>query len=240
MILLAACAAGASGRAEEELNLQGIDSISVQAGPLDVQVIGQDGSTVSMSADIPEDSLFVHRDFNVVHQKTGSRLKVWIETTRVFGSAGPGKLTFYVPRDAELHVQSVSGTVSIQGMSDSTSTASTVSGELSVHDFSGTLGVQTVSGRLSLDEVEGRLDVRSVSGRIKGTHVKLTSDSVFSTVSGDVVMRLDSPLDELRFDLSSVSGSIGVGTIRTHRGLHMGFGETSVRGHTVSGRILFE
>jgi DUF4097 and DUF4098 domain-containing protein YvlB len=240
VILAAAYCAGASGRTEENLSLQGIESISIQAGALDVDVFARDSSTVSMSADIPQDSLFLHRDFNVVHQQTGSRLKVWIETTRVFGSIGPGKLTLYVPPDVDMRVQTVSGIVSIQGLRGSSCAAITASGDITVRDLSGPLAVQTVSGRITLDSLQGGLDARSVSGRIRGTHVLLTSDSEISTVSGDVVMRLDSDLEDLRFDLTSLSGTIRVGTVKTHRGLHMGFGEIQVKGHTVSGSILFQ
>jgi len=70
--------------------------------------------------------------------------------------------------------------------------------------------------------------------------LRLTSDSSFSSVSGNIDIELDSDLEDLGFDLKSVSGSITVGSIRTERGLRMGFGRTLVRGRTISGALAFQ
>jgi hypothetical protein len=48
-------------------------------------------------------------------------------------------------------------------------------------------------------------------------------------------VRFDTPLEDLRFDLSTLSGRIVVGAIRAEKGLRMGNGRVLVRGHTVSG-----
>lgn len=99
--------------------------------------------------------------------------------------------------------------------------------------------VETVSGNVSLDAVEGRILARTVSGAITGWDIALTGDSSFSTISGNVELSLDTAIDDLCFDLSTLSGRIVVGNIRAERGLRMGFGGTSVRGHSVSGSLIF-
>jgi hypothetical protein len=53
-------------------------------------------------------------------------------------------------------------------------------------------------------------------------------------------MKLDAPLDDYRFELSTVSGAIIVGKIRAERSLRMGFGGLTIRAHTVSGSIDFQ
>jgi hypothetical protein len=95
--------------------------------------------------------------------------------------------------------------------------------------------VETVSGNISFDSVEGRILARTVSGAITGWDVALTGDSSFSTISGNVELRLDAAIDDLRFDLSTLFGRIVVGNIRAERGLRMGNGPVLIRGHTVSG-----
>jgi hypothetical protein len=50
--------------------------------------------------------------------------------------------------------------------------------------------VETVSGNISLDAVEGRILARTVSGAIKGRDIAFTGDSSFSTISGNVELRL--------------------------------------------------
>ena len=99
--------------------------------------------------------------------------------------------------------------------------------------------VETVSGNISLDAVEGRIRARTISGAIKGRDIALTGDSSFQTISGNVELRLESAIEDFRFDLSTHSGRIVVGNIRAEKGLRMGFGRTTVRGRSVSGSLIF-
>ena len=207
MVILAlvavAGAAFASGASEEgRFASPGIDSISVKAEFLDVEIQADDGLGVSMRADLPTDSLFESRGYRVLHEMSGSRLNVWVEKDTPFSSRGRGKLFFRVPRDTRIRVE-------------------------------------TVSGNLSLDAVEGMILARTVSGAITGWDVALTGDSSFSTISGNVALRLDTAIEDLCFDLSTLSGRIVVGKIRAERGLRMGFGGPSIRGHSISGSLIF-
>jgi DUF4097 and DUF4098 domain-containing protein YvlB len=240
LALAAALAAGAAGAREPDFTIPGISSIQVKAGALDVSVIGEDTDTVTMRAELPQDSFFDHRDYDIVHEVKGSQLRIRIETQRVFAVADQGRITLIVPRDTSLRIESTSGTVSLQGLERTAASASTNSGEIRVRDAKGEIVVSTVSGRISLEGTDGRVDAHTVSGRIRGERVRLSSDSTFNTVSGDITIGLDTPIDNLRFDLATISGAVRVGKLRTHRGLHMGFGDVSVTGSSVSGSIRFQ
>jgi hypothetical protein len=207
MVILAFLAvagtAFASGVSEEDrAAILGLDSLSVRAEFLDVEIQADDTPGISMRADLPADSLFGSRGYRVLHERSGSRLNVWVEKDTPFFSRGRGKLIFYVPRDTRIRLE-------------------------------------TVSGNITLDAVEGRIAARTVSGAINGWDVDLTGDSSFSTISGNVELRLDTAIDDLHFDLSTLSGRIVVGNIRAERGLRMGFGGTSIRGHSISGSLIF-
>jgi len=99
--------------------------------------------------------------------------------------------------------------------------------------------VETSSGRLSVDGMaSGHCSVHTVSGRIRLYHIqgRLSAESG----SGTIDIEFDSDFENLGFDLKSVSGSITVGSIRTDRGLRMGFGRFLVRGHTISGALALQ
>ena len=99
--------------------------------------------------------------------------------------------------------------------------------------------VETSSGRVSVDGMaSGHCSVHTISGRIRLHHLhgRLSAESVTGTID----IELDSDLEDLGFDLKSVSGSITVGSIRTERGLRMGFGRFLVRGRTISGALAFQ
>ena len=234
------CAAFGSGaREEEEFTCTGIEAVSVNADFLNVEVSGDEGFAVSVSSDLPSDSLFGARGYRLLHAVEGSRLRVWLERDWPFDRPAGGTISLQCPRDALLKIETVSGRIRVQGMQSGNCALRTVSGGISVRDSRGMLNAASVSGRISLNAAEGRMTARTVSGAIEGRGLTLEEDSSFSTVSGDVEIRLDAPLDALRFDLRSLSGRIIVGNIRAERGLKMGTAGARVRGHSVSGALIF-
>jgi hypothetical protein len=215
-LVLAAAHASASGREEDgPVDLLGITDIVVRSGPFDVRVTAGDDGELCIDSDEAPSVRFVHR-------REGSRLSVWIESDGPFQSALNGPLRIHSAFDTDLVVQASSGTVSVDGVGD------------------GKCSIRTLSGRISVSHMRGSLAFDSVSGSISGRGLTLTGDSIFSSVSGNIEVVLDTPLEELSFDLKSISGRITVGSIRTERGLRMGFGETRVRGNTISGNLSFK
>jgi hypothetical protein len=242
--MLAMCilcrAAFASGASEDEsFSCSGVETISVNAGFLDVEISGDDGSVVSMSSDLPPNSPFGGRGCKLLHEVDGARLKVWLEKDWPLDWPAGGSLTLRCPRSAELKVETVSGRITVERMRGRNCVLRTVSGQISVQESRGTLSAASVSGKIVLEADQGKVNVRTVSGAIEGRKLDVEGDSAFSTISGNVDIRLDAPLDSLRFDLRSLSGRIVVGNIRAERGLKMGTDGVLVRGHSVSGALIF-
>lgn len=241
IIVLAAAGWGfASGASEEGVfTSTGIDSISVKAEFLDVEVKADDGLSVSMTSDLPADP--ESRGYRLLHEVVGSRLNVWIEKDSPFsGIHGGGKLAFQVPHFVSTRVETVSGRVTADGMETTNLAVKTISGRIRLRNVRGALDASTVSGGILVDTVEGRISAKTISGAIEGRNLSLTEDSSFSTVSGNIDIGLETAINDLRFDLSSLSGRIVVGNIEATRGLRMGGGGTLVRAHSVSGSLSFQ
>ncbi len=250
-LVCAASLASASGAEEDSpLDLSGIDVIVVRSGPLDVRVSGRDGAEVTLDSETSHDS---QPDFfsdnglsddrsgtRIAHKREGSRLSVWLESDELFPAAASGQIRLHAPAGTELIVESGSGRVFVDRLESRKCSVRTVSGRVRLYHVRGRISANSVSGSIDLDSTEGGVKARTVSGSITGRGLRLTDDSDFSSVSGSVDVELDSALEDLGFDLHSVSGSITVGAIRAERGLRMGFGRTLVRGHTVSGSISFQ
>lgn len=234
------CAAFGSGASEEEsFSCPGIETISVNAEFLDVEISGDDGAAVSMSSDLPSDSPFGARGYKLLHKVDGARLKVWLEKDWPLEWPSGGTLSLQCPRSAVLKIETVSGRIRVERMGSRNCALRTVSGQIRVKESHGNLNAASVSGKVVLDADEGRVTVRTVSGAIEGRGLDLQEDSSFSTISGNVDIRLDAPLDMLRFDLRSLSGRIVVGNIRAERGLKMGTDGALVQAHSVSGALIF-
>ena len=243
IVLLGAAATGfASGVSEEGVfTSAGIDSISVRAEFLDVEVKADDGFAVSMASELPQDSVFESRGYRVMHEMVGSRLNVWIEKESPFSvMRRGGRLSFQVPHFVAMKVETISGRITAHGMDTRRLMATTISGRIRLHDIRGVVEASSVSGGILADSVEGKVSAKTVSGSIEGRNLSLTEDSSFSTVSGNVDIGLDTALDDLRFDLSSLSGRIVVGNIKAIKGLRMGTGGAMVRAHSVSGSLSFQ
>jgi hypothetical protein len=242
-VFLAAAVWGfASGASEEGVfTSTGIDSVSVKAEFLDVEVKADDGFDVSLTSELPADSPLEPRGYRLLHEVVGSRLNVWIEKDSPFSGVGRGgKLTLQVPRSASMKIETVSGRITAEGMETRNLSVKTISGRLRLHNIRGVLEATSVSGEIVVDSMEGSISAKAVSGSIEGRNVSLTEDSSFSTVSGNIDVELASAIDNLAFDLSSQSGRIVVGSIKAVRGLRMGEGGTLVRAHSVSGSLSFQ
>jgi hypothetical protein len=253
LILLAQVFASASGaREEESFSYTGIKRIEIHAEFLNVEVRGENSPSVQMRSDLPEGSFFAPRDFDVRHEVVGTDLRVWIDRSGIF-SNGRGTLFFRVPGQTELTLDTASGDVRVAGLSagvmrvktasgdvtvsdiDAAATVGTISGDLFARKLRGNLALTTISGDIELSGLQGRISVESVSGDIHGDTILLESSSNFKTVSGDIDIDLENPLDELRYDLSTVSGRLTVGSVGVTRGLQMGSGSLTLKGESASG-----
>ena len=230
--LALSCAAYGSGASEDDsFSCPGIEAVSIDAKFLNVDVRGHDESGASVSAEA--------RGCKVLHQVEGARLRVWVEKSWPLGRLPGGTLFVQCPRGADLKIETVSGSLSVESMESESCSLRTFSGQIRVRASRGALTASSVSGRVLLVGDTGRIVARTVSGAIQGRGLVVES-SAFSTISGDVDIGLDTPLDTLRFDLRSISGRIVVGNIRVERGLRMGTaGAPLVRGHSVSGALVF-
>ena len=86
---------------------------------------------------------------------------------------------------------------------------SSVSGDVDVSGVTGRLRASSVSGDVKVKNVSGSASVNSVSGDVEVEVDRLdgSDDMKFSSVSGDVVVKMPSNLDA-EVDISSLSGSI--------------------------------
>jgi hypothetical protein len=241
VLLAAAGTVFASGENEEKsFSSPGIESVYVKAEFLDVQVEAGERFSVSMNAQLPGDSLFGSRNYMVEHQTAGTRLNVWIERESPFvhGARG-GKLVFKVPSDVRLRIETASGGIAVNGMNSSTCSLSSISGRISVREARGECDASSTSGSISLDSAEGQITAKTVTGAISGRDISFTEDASFTTVSGNIDMRMTTSVEDLQFDLTSLSGRIIVGNIRANRGLRMGSYGVLIRGKSVSGALMF-
>ena len=229
-LALSPAAFGSGAIEEDSFSFRGIEAVSVNAEFLNVEISGDDGLAVSMSG---------ARGCRLLHVVDGSRLKVWLEKDWPLDWPEGGTLSLQCPRGAGLRIETVTGRIKVEHIESDDCSLRTVSGQISVRDSRGTLRAASVSGKVLLEADQGRMIAKTVSGAIEGHGLAVEEDSSFSTISGDVDIRLDAPLDTLRFDLRSLSGRIVVGNIRAERGLKMGTDGALVRGHSISGALIF-
>jgi hypothetical protein len=255
LCILSAAAAFASGaREDESFSYTGIDRVEIKSDFLDVEVRAEEWFSASMRSDLPQDSFFEQRRYTVKHMVDGGSLRVWVE--KDFGLLGPrgrGTLFFRMPRGASLFVETSSGEVRITGSSardvrvktisgpiilrdvEASVQAETVSGSLEARRLRGEAALSTVSGEIVMSELRGRCDARTVSGKIDGRAILLEQEALFKSVSGEIEVNLRNPLEDVRFELSTVSGDLTIGTVRSSRGLRLGSGPILLRGETISG-----
>src|SRR5208283_3483123 len=150
------CAAFGSGASEDEsFSCPGIETVSVNAEFLDVEISGDNGSAVSLSSDLPSDSPFGGRGYKLLHEVDGARLRVWLEKDWPLDWPAGGTLLLQCPRSAVLKIETVSGRIKVERMGSRNCELRTVSGQISVQETRGALSAASVSGKVFLDADAG-------------------------------------------------------------------------------------
>ncbi|MBI2773852.1 MAG: DUF4097 family beta strand repeat protein [Chloroflexi bacterium] len=131
-----------------------------------------------------------------------------------------------VPREAQLHVTSVSGEIAVTGTRGPLEVSS-ASGDVTIESVQGPLRVRTVSGDIGVRSYAGQLEANSVSGDldVRGSRVRLR-DVV--SVSGDV---------EIDAVLSEADGEVRVKTVSGDIELGLAPGGFQVEHRTLSGDV---
>ena len=238
LIVLSALRGAASGVYEADAQVPdsvGVMVVEVRAGTQDVSVTPGDVADISQEA-ADEASWFGETAGQVRLEREGNRLYAWIEADGPFAAPLQGRICLRVPKGASITVRTSSGNVHVEGVNGKVD-VSTASGSVDLHRVHGRVVVDSVSGDVVLDALDGPLNARTDSGRIEGHFLVLSDYCELGSVSGSIDLSLASGLEMIGFDLRSVSGTIRLGTIRTERGLRMGFGRALLRARTVSGSV---
>ena len=234
-----------SGTAAGEMHTSftGIDSIRVNGLFCDVDILGDDGETVSLDADIKPAGPVINKDrFQISYKKTGNELQIWVEDNNVFGfgSGYQGNITISAPRKIMLNAVSVSGNIMARGFQSDDVYLESKSGNITMHDVRGEVKGQTISGNIFVNNMTGTMRLKTISGDIQGAKVWLEKDSFFETISGNIFFQFLNKKQDMGFDLESVSGGIQTGNSRTQRQLVTTGGKVQVCARTVSGEQVFD
>jgi hypothetical protein len=140
--------------------------------------------------------------------------------------------------EGESEISTTSGNLILDNLM-SYASVNTTSGDIHLNVLRGDLSANSVSGDLTLTDVTGALDLKTTSGDQKGTKIMLTGSSRFSSVSGDITMDLENPVEALGFDLRSGSGALSAGGSRSDERLVIERGDIQVKGLSSSGDQTF-
>lgn len=248
----------------QKLTFDQVRRVRVQTARGGVSVVGSDDRPTLEVSELEGPPLEVHHD--------GDQLTVGYERPSWPSALGwllrrPRRylavLSLAVPRDCEVDVEVVAGSVMVSGMrapvrAKSVSgevtlagcagqvEANTVSGAVQAHGVAGDLWAETVSGDLTLAEGGGTVGAKTISGTVL---LDLTSAAVHdvrvTSISGDVTIRLPQASD-LQVQLQSTSGQVasafdelwsaGRPALSTVSG-RLGAGTGRLRASTTSGQI---
>jgi Putative adhesin len=227
-LVIAGAAAAQDFQKSYRLGANGQVSIGNVSG--DVRVTGYDGGEIVVRA------IKQGRDTDLLEiedRSTASRVDLSVRYPKNCNCDASVRFEVQVPRSVSYnldHIASVSGDVFVDGVTGRIR-ASAVSGDVSVRNVSGTVSATTVSGDVEVD-----ID------RLDGT-----DDMKFSSVSGDVNVKLPNTLDA-DVDISSFSGAIDTnfpvevrgerhGPRRWARGQVGGGGSRRLKMSTLSGDV---
>jgi len=230
----------ATGESESpSFEAAGVQSVSVDAEHLDVELVGDAGLFSTLTGGVTVESPSYPQGYRVVHDQVGGTLRIWVDRGPFSWPRGRDRLVVHLPQGVNARISSVSGSIRADGLTADRFAFSSTSGRIELRAIEGAVDASSVSGRITLDSVKGRFAAKTVSGAIRGVALEPTANASFNSVSGSIDVSFATPLEDLRFDLSSVSGSITADRVRAARGLRMGEGDVVVIGRTISGSQVY-
>lgn len=137
---------------------------------------------------------------------------------------------------ADLKARSASGDIEAP-RGGAAADVDSASGTVRLAGFSGPVKASTLSGDLLLEDLQGVILANTLSGDLAGTNLTPEDRSRFSTVSGDIRIRLTPGLEGYTVEGESVSGAIELGEARGDDKLISGTGPRSLIVKTVSGDV---
>ena len=111
----------------------------------------------------------------------------------------------------EVHVENISGDIVLEAGDHDKVTFNNISGQFISYSSIKVLEGESVSGKITATEVNDSFKLDSVSGSVNIGAKTLLRDAEIGTISGSVTVEIED-LDDLSYDLSSVSGKITVDT----------------------------
>jgi len=192
VLLGLALTAGSAGEMEEvetELTARGVRSLEVEGSFFRVEVMGRTGNDVEARFEIPERLL--DRGVRVLHEQSGSRLRVWVKRPPgVLNTAGlkTPQMVFEVPVGVELRIDNSSGAVYVAGLDTGEVTIEVSSGRCEVEDVTAELDIAVSSGSLTLRSCDGVKTLKTSSGKISvrdaGGDIRANTSSGSQTYTG--------------------------------------------------------
>jgi DUF4097 and DUF4098 domain-containing protein YvlB len=136
-------------------------------------------------------------------------------------------------------LETVSGRISVDASAGDMYAAS-VSGTVEFDNIDGSIEAKSVSGSIEIDGQRGAVSLKSVSGALDGNNITARDSCLFETKSGSIDIDFTNPLDEFRFELKSLSGSLSAGEMSGKKSLSVGKGKILVKGESLSGAQDYE
>ena len=203
--------------AKEKFQMDGITEVEVRGSFCKVKIDGYNGSTLYFDGVIEGNS---GKDYSIEYDRSGSLLKVWIDSPRSSWGSVDCDLTLRVPSTVDVTVDNSSGEVIATGLAGKSLRLEASSGGLEANDIGGDILMKTSSGDIEITGLKGDLEIRSSSGgqRVRDVNGNVEGRSSSGRINlvnivGDIDAETSSggiTLDGFRggLKLESTSGSI--------------------------------
>lgn len=224
------------------------------AAIFDVTVAGVGGNAVRGEIVYPDMSRYA-----ISHARNGDTVTIVVEESSGLGFLRLGRHAIHVdvPWSCDVRVETTTGNIRAFSLRSDVS-LSTTTGAIHLSDADGAAMLASSTGRQTLENVDGSITAESTTGGIllrgcealvqlrtttgsqTGSSILLTGDSHLESTTGRIALQLENPLSALSFRLTSDTGTLRVGAVRTSERLDVGDGGIVVSARTTTGDIVFD
>jgi hypothetical protein len=189
-------------------NFTGISAVDVEDSFCNISVSGEKRSDVHLTGEIQSSKNY---DIKIRYEKSGSKLKVWLDRPRSIRGNIKGHITLKVPINTNINIINSSGNILVENTGRSEIEIVSASGNVTAKNIDNGIEITTASGDIKVEDATGDVHTTSASGSLYASGIKGNMYCVSSSgtqhiegVKGNLKLTASSG----SMDLSMINGNV--------------------------------
>lgn len=187
-------AGGDTKQTSQQIELTGQAIVELVGENAEVRIHGIESNTLELNATLHNEQ-YVDFFTQILSDRPGSHLRITATTSAGGDTTANSIIELGIPSGVELKIQTTNRLISIDNVTVSSATLSSVDGKISITNSSGNFDLNTTNSEITVQEVDGVVNAATSNAHVWFEGVINSGSNSISTTNGEIAVRLQSGSD---------------------------------------------